>query len=172
MTLPALGIFRHPEGKTHLVLLDGTTTKTMCTRHPIRNGEIVDPDTRLTCTSCLKGGWCRNFVTHRRIGMIFGGFNWTHPPDTDTPKPANPKPTRHYSCLWTYTTGNQQRQITCGHLHRTEHSANECAKTTITHVQQYQRNTRQDVQPAVRILAQAHNIKYKGVQQEHDDLDR
>jgi hypothetical protein len=82
MTLPALGMFRHPEGKIHLVFVAGDIVKTMCTRHPLRNGQMVDPDTRLTCGGCLKGGWCRNFSFGRNhsgnlyvsVASLMGGL--------------------------------------------------------------------------------------------------
>jgi hypothetical protein len=103
--------------------------------------------------------------------MIFGGFNWVLGVPVP-PKPADPTPTQHWSCLWTYTAGNQRRQITCGHLHHSEHAAKECAKIVVSHMHQYRNGTQKEVQPAIRILARARNVKFEGVIQEPDDLDQ
>ena len=76
MTLPALGMFRHPDGKTHVVVAQGDQYRTLCTRATLKRGGLVDPDTATNCASCGHGGWGnRRFSSmYVSVATLHGGL--------------------------------------------------------------------------------------------------
>ena len=58
--LPRLAIFQTATSLKHMVMVDGTNCKAVCTRMPLRNGKTINYDATITCESCKNRGWTKS----------------------------------------------------------------------------------------------------------------